>query len=289
MAALGIALRHPMNRGHALATLLKWTVHNVERRLRPTSTKTVPVDGTLITGPISHPTICLARYVRSGWFDYEAMLAAAVFCPSMSAYVDVGASIGSHSSQASRYLPPSASIVAFEPNPSEAKWLKRNLSALSRPSTVIEEALADKPGTALFQFEGPTTSHLGTSGRPIDVNTLDIVMHRLSIRRAFLKIDVEGWEPAVILGGLEWLSEYPHSILMEANGLNQRCPIPWSTAVDALRRLGYSFWWPDWRSQTLLQFSDPPPISPYDNYLVLRPSDATLLERALRHMSDRGA
>lgn len=58
--------------------------------------------------------------------------------------------------------------------------------------------------------------------------------------RSILKIDVEGWEPAVVLGAIGWLDQHPKGVILEAHGFDERSPVPWSRATEALLARGTS-------------------------------------------------
>jgi hypothetical protein len=112
-------------------------------------------------------------------------------------------------------------------------------------------------------------------------STLDAELARLGCRDGggFAKIDVEGWEPAVIAGARGWLASRPVGLLVEANGLNHRSPVPWAESVRILQEQGYTYLWAEFSTRVLHLFSDPGPASPFGDYLVLGPEARERIRR----------
>jgi hypothetical protein len=87
--------------------------------------------------------------------------------------------------------------------------------------------------------------------------------------RDFAKIDIEGWSQPPCWEPQGWLASDPDGLILEANGLSRRCPVSWAAAVDVLRNHNMDFTWPDFDAYSLPIFEDPPPVSPFLDYLVL--------------------
>jgi FkbM family methyltransferase len=128
--------------------------------------------------------------------------------------VDVGCNYGEM--LVSAELPVEPEVVAFEPNPKVLPYLRRTLSELGRPVKLIERAVADVAGdSAVFVIDEDWS---GTSSLPrhipeqvfghnhkrtevsVPVTTLDaeFAAHRPAC--VCVKIDVEGYEQAVLAG-----------------------------------------------------------------------------------------
>lgn len=131
-------------------------------------------------------------------------------CARPGLFVDVGANIGWHALHAARH-PSVDSVVAFEPDPFNFALLERN-SAGNGFLNVIRKAVAigDKPGTLrLYRYK---SSNLGRHSAVVDhgygwqdvpMLDLDAALAEMKLENravAALKIDVEGFEPAVIQG-----------------------------------------------------------------------------------------
>ena len=207
-----------------------------------------------------HLTINPASHV--GWHlycfgTYEPMLRRL-----MSEYVqqgaiclEIGANIGWHTLLLSRLCGPSGSVHAFEPNPSVFHELQHHLEN-NRASNVRPwwTALSDRLGTALFMAPDAKSAHAGDghlisseeafggSTIQVEVETIDHVFGNLE-RLDFIKIDVEGWEPAVWRGAAATLRRHFPVICLEQ--------LPWHlgragfSVLDAsglLSNLGYQFY-----------------------------------------------
>lgn len=278
---LALTLNHPENATHRLRAFVRWFVHNIRRRISPGRTIRVSVgDDLFLTGPV-------AVYIPSGRHDVDAFFALDSILKPDDVFVDVGANIGAYCVQIGRRLGSGGLIVAVEPVDGQVHYLSRNLEQLSPRTIVIRAALADQSRTIGFEPKGPTTGHLSesadSSAVEVTTTTLDAIAGRVGItgRRIFVKIDVEGWEPAVVIGAQAVLPSVC-GILLEANGLQERCPIRWSDAVDVLHAHGFSFVWPFVDRRALEVFPHPEAVAPRGDYLALRDDALTALRASLR-------
>jgi FkbM family methyltransferase len=115
---------------------------------------------------------------------------------------DVGANIGYMLVQ---FAPVAKAVHAFEPAPRALRTLRRTASAYPNV-TLHEVAVSDRAGMLLFKEEaGLDTSHIASSGRPVQAVTLDSI----GIVPTLIKIDVEGHEQAVLRGAFEILKSGP--------------------------------------------------------------------------------
>jgi len=138
---------------------------------------------------------------------------------------DVGAHIGRYSVYSARIIGPTGKVYAFEPV-NDTYWMLRTTLALNRLENVISihQAVSDGVGmTDVNVFEAPFSSW-SSLGSPkmkspegiqiephkkehIDTTTIDRFCQKESIDRIhFLKIDVEGYEYAVLAGAVHMLS-----------------------------------------------------------------------------------
>lgn len=149
--------------------------------------------------------------------------------------VDVGAALGAYTWPIWRY---SSSCVAFEPNPAQAKYLRK---AFGRSVRVEECALSD--GAGFFDFVIPLDSIGRADGQgslEIDVVSKLGVAHAFSVECkrmddldiknvGFIKIDVEGHEEKMLAGATGLIARDRPNILIESeNRLGQ-------DHVDAVR------------------------------------------------------
>jgi FkbM family methyltransferase len=159
---------------------------------------------------------------------------------------DIGANIGNHSVYFSRKF---AQVVAFEPNPSTFKLLEFN-SSWAYNIMPINLGLGETPGAFKMREQmgnfGASAvvedSELGSAGDLIDIriSTLDQYLDNFK-DVAFLKIDVEGHEYAVLKGGMEFISKNRPVIVFEqhlSDFVDGR-----SKAVSLLQQNEYKIFW----------------------------------------------
>lgn len=126
--------------------------------------------------------------------------------------VSVGANLGLYPLQFAHWAAPGGRVYAFEPNPQTAAALRRHL-ALNRVADrveVIERAVADAPGEAVFHMAGVDgMSRLGepnptlagqTAPVRVAVDTLDRFAAGVGARVSALMMDIEGFEIAALRG-----------------------------------------------------------------------------------------
>jgi FkbM family methyltransferase len=139
---------------------------------------------------------------------------------------DVGASIGLHSVFMSRLIAPAGRVYAFEPVP-DTYWMLRETLALNRCESVIpfELAISDKVGTITMNVFDVQYCEYNTMGLPempslqrgrvrpktaveVRCDTLDNFCDTKGIEKInLLKVDVEGFEKHVFVGGRKLLGE----------------------------------------------------------------------------------
>lgn len=162
--------------------------------------------------------------------------------------VDAGANWGLYAARFAQLTGRTGQVDAFEPHPAHARTL-RALAARRPQLTVHELALADAPGRAILHVpvvgERPVTA-LASLRTPADgveheavavaVSTLDA---ELSGRRApaFVKVDVEGLELALLHGAEQTLRATRPTLLVEIEQRHQAVPIAGTFAY--LESLGY--------------------------------------------------
>ena len=121
--------------------------------------------------------------------------------------VDLGANIGLTSLFYHRTLQ-ARSIIAVEPDPSNAQLVRENLSGL--PAVVFQAAVGPHDGTARFSIN--RESNLGSlssnsSGIEVPVMSMDSVLERVPEGvKIIFKLDIEGGEEELLQTNTKWLS-----------------------------------------------------------------------------------
>jgi FkbM family methyltransferase len=165
------------------------------------------------------------------------------FIDSESVVVDVGAYIGTHTMA---FATKASAVLSFEPNPYSFQLLKRNTSALYNVK-IYNVALANSPGTFSASWLPPETEgNFGSIGlNPahdgantvdnVQASSLDAIYEQAGISRCDLvKVDVEGFEEAVIRGGLNVIKlHYPY-VYAECNSLEAGLKV-----INVMSAFGY--------------------------------------------------
>ncbi len=112
--------------------------------------------------------------------------------------VDVGANIGYYALMARHYVGAGGRIFCFEPEPTNAAELRRNVSENSLSNvTVVEAAVGNEPGSARL-WSGLNGSVVDGGGDiEVPVVTLDSAV---AVPAHLVKVDVEGFEASVLKG-----------------------------------------------------------------------------------------
>ncbi|HEX4440967.1 MAG TPA: FkbM family methyltransferase [Thermoanaerobaculia bacterium] len=163
--------------------------------------------------------------------------------------VDVGANKGAYTWWMRRAVGRRGRVVAFEPQPELAAYLRDMSAAMGWDNVAVREAAAsDLAGRATLRVpgEGPSpgasleAAAVAAAGREIPCATerLDDALAGAG-RAALIKVDVEGHELAVFRGAAGILARDRPVLLFEceARHLGDRAP---SDVFDFLAALGYS-------------------------------------------------
>lgn len=140
--------------------------------------------------------------------------------------VDIGANIGWHTIHAAT-IDTVQTVVAFEPDAFNGWLLDRNLTANNVDNVIVERvAVGARPDVArLHRYKASNNGRhsmiaaYGLGSTLVPVVTLDGVLQDLGLADrpiSLIKIDVEGFEPSVIAGGLKAI-ERAGAILTEVS------------------------------------------------------------------------
>jgi FkbM family methyltransferase len=142
--------------------------------------------------------------------------------------VDVGANIGLYCCVAADRAPVTSRIVAFEPVPENLRYLRQNLQENEQMElvTIEEQAVGQASGNIqLYLLEGSTCKHSPSAKNALDSTTSitvpvvsldDYLEQKLRDRPIeLLKVDVEGYEGAVLRGAHRALHEDRPTLFIE--------------------------------------------------------------------------
>jgi FkbM family methyltransferase len=169
-------------------------------------------------------------------------------------FVDVGAHIGYFSLAAAAKVGPTGCVFAIEPTASSLETLRRNVAenGFETRVQVIDAAASSSSGVAVFHVSD-TSSMFNT----LEPDTLQVVDSTVEVRTVTLdevlaeagwpsiqvvKMDVEGHERSVLMGGAEALSRYPDvRVVFEASGTSED---RYKVSLETIRHLeaaGFGF------------------------------------------------
>lgn len=156
-------------------------------------------------------------------------------------FADVGANMGSYTILASGVC--QAKTYAFEPVESTFQRLVANieLNQIQSLCTPVQAAIGAAPGTISFTQGEDTTNHVATT---TDINTSTVPIYTLdeavSQPPTLMKIDVEGFETAVLKGAPNILQEQSlKAIIIELNGAGGRYGYNDAAIHEQLLNLGF--------------------------------------------------
>jgi FkbM family methyltransferase len=146
-------------------------------------------------------------------------------------FVDVGANLGWHAVHAARHSAVET-VIAFEPDPFNSWLLDRNLAENGvRNAIVSNAAIGARCGTArLHRYKSSNCGRhslladYGYESREVPLADLDSALDQLGLASrpvSLIKIDVEGYEPAVIAGATRTLQRTLAVILEYSPGLSR--------------------------------------------------------------------
>ena len=150
----------------------------------------------------------------------------------LSHFIDVGANVGMYSLYAAS-VNSELKIISIEPAANNYEFLSKNihLNNFQNRITLVDKPLCEKEGKS---FLINTDTRPGSSGAQVSLKessnsisvraiTGDLIVDMYQIRKAFLKIDIDGEELGVLLGFKEALSKgCILSILVECTDSNDK-------------------------------------------------------------------
>jgi FkbM family methyltransferase len=125
-------------------------------------------------------------------------------------FIDIGCNIGYYSCLFGKYCPQNSTILAMDANPEMVQRCQENIVLNRLNAKVLSLGVADKPGKLRFNLDRrrPSKASFGKSEKSgnmtameVDVAPLSDIMHQEKMSRVdLIKIDIEGFEPALFNG-----------------------------------------------------------------------------------------
>jgi FkbM family methyltransferase len=205
----------------------------LRHRLAPILKHSLPQVGDVIltvsSGPLRDMRLAVNRNTPNYyWFDdrYETEATAMLqkLARPGATVADIGAHIGFDTLVLSRRVGEAGTVLAFEPDPANLALLRKNVEINAITNVrVIDRAVAACTGMLAFDSQGLTTSHLMAPNEPLTssattvqaVSLDDLLYKERAPIPSLLKIDVEGYELAVLQGAIRFLSQKKPALLLE--------------------------------------------------------------------------
>ncbi len=208
-----------------------------------------------------HAWVCPAHTMGSQVFFngvYEPVIIRIIreFIRREYSFIDVGANLGLHTLAAAFLRKAEAQyFFAFEPEKMMFSMLRKNCLSNDLPYvTCKQEAIGKNEGSCVLYVS--TNHNKGgnslipqkglTPGGMVKISTLDqYFFHDQFLGKpVLLKVDVEGFEEEVILGGMQWLSKIEDaSVICEIGSENKDDPIKLESFVNILKSVGFERSW----------------------------------------------
>ncbi len=172
--------------------------------------------------------------------------------------LDIGANLGLVSFKILERVGQSGKVIAFEPQSRMVSYIEQSINHNGIGNLDLQKmGLADKPGILRLSIPehnaGAASFATETGGdfEEVPVTTLDDFNRNLSLNNVRLvKIDVEGFEPQVFLGGKEFFTKVkPDVVVFEENRKVEGIP----ESISTIQSYGYDLYFlpKAWFSVTL--------------------------------------
>ncbi|MBA4388065.1 MAG: FkbM family methyltransferase [Verrucomicrobia bacterium] len=235
---------HPLNRRHPLSALAGFVRWQIGSRLVPGAVVVPFVEKTRL---IVRPGMTGATgSVYCGLHEFESMALVLHAMRAGDVFVDVGANVGSYTVLASGVC--GANTVAIEPVPCTFAHLIDNIriNGLESLVTARNMGLGACQGDLHFSDDLDTGNHVLSEeeyvvkrGVSVPADTMDEVL--LGLSATLIKIDVEGFETAVIKGAGNTLrSNGLLGVVLELNGSGKRYGFDEEKLRETMGGLGFT-------------------------------------------------
>ena len=170
------------------------------------------------------------EYDKQKLFEHEIRPGSVVY--------DIGANVGFYALLASELVGTEGTVIAFEPVPSNVRYIESHL-ALNNVSNVriLQAAVADKSGTACFkEASNNSMGHLDSVGDyAVEVVTIDGLLAAGKVSPPqYIKMDIEGAEALALRGAEGCFRRYKPVLFLATHGceVHEQC-------MAQLRAWGY--------------------------------------------------
>lgn len=160
-----------------------------------------------------------------GKYEVEKHKALCTFLKPGSTFIDVGVNKGDFSLVAARIVGPNGKVIAFEPEPTNCKWIAKSIKINGYKNIMLYDiALSDQNGTAQLYIGEKSGWHTLVSGQNyrdrgvinVKTRTLDSFLQDIYFNDPIdvIKVDVEGADLHVLKGASNTFSKSKNIVLL---------------------------------------------------------------------------
>lgn len=214
----------PLNKKRRIKSVLTFFIWQVRSRIYKTDHEHSWIAGSRFYVRLGETS--LTGNIYRGLMEYEHMSFLLHFLRAEDNFVDVGANSGSYTILSSKVV--GANTVSFEPLPETHARLISNVQLNAIESKVVAKnmAVGESEGRISFTQNLDSMNHITSASEAdgefieVEISTLD---SEIVETPALIKIDVEGFESAVLSGAKNLLNnENLKAIIIELNGSGAR-------------------------------------------------------------------
>jgi len=215
---------YPLNKKTALRAAVDFSIAQIAARLIPGEVCVpFPNETKLLVPPHMKGA---AHFIYPGLCEFDIMGFVLHYLQPKDLFVDIGANIGAYTVLAGGVA--GSQVMAFEPSPSTFRCLQSNvhLNRLNDRIILQNAALGNKEGLITFSEGLGTENYVQTKeskSNSVSVNMTTLDSALAGRQPAMMKIDVEGFETAVIEGAAETMAlPSLQSLIIEKNDGGER-------------------------------------------------------------------
>ena len=179
----------------------------------------------IVKGPAKGFRWIVGASTHGYWLGSYEMEKARLFARSIppdGVVYDIGAHVGYYSLIAARAVGPGGSVVAFEPDARNLRFLKAHVSTNNLDHIEVVGAavgVSTRSGASFLVGDHPATGRLDDLGtQPVEVVSLDDFVTGRDRGPDILKIDIEGGEVEALRGARSLLTRYHPLIFLATHG-----------------------------------------------------------------------
>lgn len=217
-------IRQPLNRGNKHKALMRFMLWQVNTRMNPYPVIIQWVNGVKLI--IERGMVGATGNLYAGLHDFEDMSFLLHLLRENDLFIDIGANIGSYTILASGAI--RSKSIAIEPIPSTYKYLRNNIAinGMEERTEPLNIGLGSSHSKLLFTNSHDVVNHVAIEGEKdtteVPVRTLDEILQNRACP-LLIKMDVEGFETEVLLGGKKTLNNLDlKAVIIELNGSGAR-------------------------------------------------------------------